>query len=88
MLPMRSRTGETHIHDVGTRMRCDTHDGLVVDCWKTTQRYGQRVFDRIWPQTQWLQFRRESERHMESSWRVCQCEETLCGAHDRQIKTS
>jgi hypothetical protein len=34
----------------GTRMRYATHDGLVVDPRKTTQHYGQRVFDRVWTQ--------------------------------------
>jgi hypothetical protein len=30
--------------------RCDTHGGLVVEPQKTTQRYGRRVFDRVWSQ--------------------------------------
>jgi hypothetical protein len=34
----------------GTRTRCDTRGGLVIDTRKTTQRYGRRVLDRVWPQ--------------------------------------
>jgi hypothetical protein len=31
-------------------MRCTTRGGLVVDPRKPTQRYGRRVYDRVWPQ--------------------------------------
>jgi hypothetical protein len=31
-------------------MWCATHGGLVVDPRKTTQHYGWRVFDRVWPE--------------------------------------
>jgi hypothetical protein len=35
---------------VGVHMRCSTHGGLTVDSRKIIQRYGRRVFDRVWPQ--------------------------------------
>jgi hypothetical protein len=34
----------------GTCTWCDTHGGLVVKPRKSTQRYGRRVFNRVWPQ--------------------------------------
>jgi hypothetical protein len=50
VLPAQSRTGGTRVQDMG-----DARGAIITTVWwlslKTTQCYGRRVFDWVWPQS-------------------------------------